>query len=180
MAVFDTETTGLPLHERAPLSKQPRVVEFAAAIYDTGTRKLVREYSTLINPGIPIPEDATKISGITNEMLQAYDVPVFAEVADKIAAIFAEVDISVAHNHPFDRDMIEFDLKRNNLVVGKDFKWPETQICTVEYFKPIFGKRPKLTQVYEMIMGKKLEQTHRALDDVNALAEVCMREEVWK
>lgn len=178
VAIFDTETTGLPLHRRAPLSKQPRIIEFAAAIYDTATRTVVRECSTLINPGVQIEEVITKITGITNDQLQAYDVPVYAEVAKQIADIFAECDISIAHNHPFDKAMVEFELQRMGAGAGA-FAWPELQICTVEHFKPIWGRRPKLTEVYEHVMGKKLEQTHRALDDVHALAEVCLKEEVW-
>lgn len=178
LVVFDTETTGLPLHSRAPLRKQPHVIEFAAAIYDCDTQKLVREYSTLINPGVVVPEEASKISGITQEMVSAYGVPVFAEVYEDIAACFAEADISIAHNHPFDRSMLQFDLERNRLSI-EEFPWCDTQVCTVEWFKPLYGRRAKLTEVYERVMGKKLEQTHRALDDVNALAEVALKEKVW-
>lgn len=177
MAVFDTETTGLPLHKKSPLKKQPRIIEFAAAVYDTSTQKLLYEWSTLINPGIMITEEITKITGITPEQLSAYGVPVYSEVAEKIASIFADCDISVAHNHPFDQAMVEFELMR---MEATEFPWPAHRICTVEHFKPLWGRRPKLTEIYERFMGVPLQQTHRALDDVNALAAVCLQQEVWK
>lgn len=177
MGVFDTETTGLPLHKKAPLKKQPRIIEFAVAIYDTSTMQLVEEWSTLINPGITITEEITKITGITPEQLSAYGVPVYAEVADKIAALMSSCDISVAHNHPFDRALVEFEVMRMG---GTSFPWPAQRICTVEHFKPLWGRRPKLTEVYERFMGEKLEQTHRALDDVNALAQVALKERIWE
>lgn len=178
LLVFDFETTGLTLHARAPLRKQPHAIEFAGAIYDCTTRKLIREYSTLINPGVQVTEEITKITGITQEQVSAYGVPVFAEVEEDIRACFAECDISVAHNHPFDSAIMQFELDRNRVSV-EEFPWCEVQICTVEWFKPLFGRRAKLTEVYERVMGKKLEQTHRALDDVNALAEVALKEKVW-
>ena len=179
LIVFDTETTGLPLHSRAPLKKQPHIIEFAGAIYDTSTQQLVREWSTLINPGVPVTEEITKITGITQEAVSAYGVPVFAEVFEEICAMFAECQISVAHNHPFDKSLLCFDMQRNNFDPASALPWCETEICTVEFFKPLYGRRAKLTEVYERAMGKKLEQTHRALDDVNALAEVAMKEKVW-
>lgn len=178
LAVFDTETTGLPLHRRSPLKKQPRVIEFAAAIYDSSTHKLIDEYVTLINPGITITDEITKITGITPEQLSAYGVPVYSEVEKKIADFLGQADVTIAHNHPFDQLMIELEMMR----LGKpgEFPWPAGKVCTVEYFKPLWGRRPKLTEVYERIMGEPLNQTHRALDDVNALAQVCLKEEVWK
>lgn len=178
LLVFDTETTGLTLHARAPLRKQPHIIEFAAALYDCDTRKLIREYSTLINPGVPVSEEITKITGITQEAVLAYGVPVFAEVQQDIADCFEQADISVAHNHPFDRAMLHFELERGRFAVD-DFPWCDLQVCTVEWFKPLYGRRAKLTEVYERVMGKKLVQTHRALDDVNALAEVALKEQVW-
>lgn len=177
LGVFDTETTGLPLHARAPLKKQPHIIEFAIAIYDTSTLELLEEWSTLINPGVPITEEITKITGITQEQVSAYGVPVYAEVAGKIESLLSGCDISLAHNHPFDQSLVEFEVMR---LGGTFFPWPAQRICTVEHFKPLFGKRPKLTEIYERFMGRKLDQTHRALDDVNALAAVALQERVWE
>ena len=176
LVVFDTETTGLPLHATAPLRKQPHIIEFAAAIYDAETKALIREFTTLLNPGVQVSEEITKITGIKPEDVTAYGVPTFREALADIAACFAECHISVAHNHPFDSGMIRFELERCG---EKSFPWCEAQICTVEHYKPLFGRRPKLTEVHERVLGVKLAQTHRALDDVNALAQIALKDSVW-
>jgi len=45
-------------------------------------------------------------------------------------------------------------------------------ICTVQEYHHLFGKRPKLTALYEHIIGRPLAQTHRALDDAMAVFEI--------
>lgn len=178
LLVFDFETTGLTLHPAAPLHKQPHAIEFAGAIFDTSTGKMVREYSTLINPGVEVSEEITKITGITHAQAHAPGVPSFREVQEELARCFFESDISVAHNHPFDKSILTFELLRASTDPGT-FPWCATQVCTVEWFKPLYGRRAKLTEIYERVMGEKLLQTHRALDDVQALAAVAMKEKVW-
>lgn len=180
LLVFDTETTGLPKPRRVALSKQPRIIEFAAALYDAGTKELLREWSTLINPQQEIEPIITKITGITQAQLDAPGVPLYADVAQQIEAFFREANVSIAHNHYFDKSLVEFELWRT---VGADaaqaFPWP-APVCTVEYFKPLWGRRPKLTEVYAHFMGEPLAQTHRALDDIHALARVALQEGVWQ
>ncbi len=46
----------------------------------------------------------------------------------------------------------------------------------MQEYTPQFGHRPKMTELYENVMGKPLLQTHRALDDVRALYE-CTKED---
>lgn len=179
LLVFDFETTGLTLHPSAPLRKQPHAIEFAGAIYDCGTGSLVREYVTLINPGddVEVSDEITKITGISHAQAHAPGVPTFDEVCNEIADCFRESDISVAHNHPFDSSILQFQLER--MQFSGEFPWCKIQVCTVEWFKPLYGRRAKLTEIYERVMGEKLAQTHRALDDVQALAAVAMKEKVW-
>ena len=42
MIVFDTETTGLPLPETAPLESQPRIIEFAGIKLDHDIKEIDR------------------------------------------------------------------------------------------------------------------------------------------
>lgn len=67
--VFDLETTGV-----SPQSD--KVIEISAVKVRDG--KVVDEFSTLVNPMRSIPYGATKVNGITNEMVA--DKPVFEEV----------------------------------------------------------------------------------------------------
>jgi DNA polymerase III epsilon subunit-like protein len=170
--VFDTETTGLPLPSVMPLDKQPRIIEFGAALVRDG--KVVDSVDFVINPGMPLPEVITKITGLTDADLE--DAPPFGDMLPAIRELFEQADVLVAHNAEFDTTLLKFELKRLGV---EEFPWPKETLCTVQEFTHRFGRRPKLTELYEHSLGKKLEQTHRALDDVMALVEVLNKEEFW-
>ena len=57
--VFDTETTGINVDE-------DRVVQLGAAYYQRGQR-VGPPRAMLVNPGVPIPEGASRVHGITDE-----------------------------------------------------------------------------------------------------------------
>jgi DNA polymerase-3 subunit epsilon len=176
--VFDTETTGVPIHPKARMDAQPRILEFGCALVDEEGR-ILREINLLINPGkIPsnLPKRSNlidkakifKITGIDTDDL--VDEPTFEDVLDQIRPFFEEADQLIAHNLPFDKAMMELDLKRAGV---EDWPWPKVQICTVQEHVEEFGRFMKLLELYEHYTGKPLDQTHRALDDVHALIEVC-------
>jgi DNA polymerase III subunit epsilon len=58
--VIDVETTGLR-------PTQDRIVEVACALVDGG--RIVDRWATLVNPGVPIPQIATSVHGISDEMV---------------------------------------------------------------------------------------------------------------
>ena len=163
--VFDTETTGLPLHPDAPLEKQPKIIELGAALVGSdGT--VVDTFSQLLHPGEDVTEEITKITGITNEQLK--DQPKFGDVLPQLREFFGRGFAVFAHNLPFDKKLLMYDLKR---VACEDFPWPETEYCTIGLHRSIWGRNMKLTELYEHALKKPLPQTHRALDDVQALVE---------
>jgi len=164
IVIFDTETTGLPLPKTGPLDKQPRIIELGAVVVNKDG--VVRELNQMLNPEVEITEEITKITGITNEMLA--DKPTFTDFLPHLKEFFTDTQVLIAHNAPFDKKMLELDLER---VECTDFPWPEQVVCTVQEYHSQFGKRPKLLELYERIMGFPLAQTHRALDDVKALHE---------
>ena len=167
--LIDFETTGLTAPSVADLDKQPRVIEVGVVVYDDGA--LVKEHSELISPGVEISAEITKITGITNDDLKGRRT--FVEVLPTLRQMFADTDFFIAHNAPFDRACLEYELKR---AACDDFPWPPNTICSAQEFTHEFGYRPKLTELYERKMGAPLAQTHRALDDIKALAEVLLKE----
>ncbi len=172
---YDTETTGLTLHPDADYRKQPRIIEFGGALMDMDTGEIVEEASILIHPGELISDEITKITGITNDDLK--DAPTFIQVLPQLRRLFEQATSVVAHNLPFDKAIIRGELKRANVL---DFPWPERELCTVGAYKEFWGYNPKLTLLYEHVMGKPLAQTHRALEDVKAMMEIVRAEELWK
>lgn len=172
--VFDWETTGLTLHPDAPLDKQPRAIEFGGALLDASGAEL-ETASILINPGtLPLPPEIVKITGITDADLT--DAPAFATVLPQLRRLFEQADLCVAHNLPFDRAILRHELARANVA---DFPWPRHELCTVGLYRDHWGRNPRLIELYEAVMGRPLAQTHRALDDVRALAEIVVKERVW-
>jgi DNA polymerase III epsilon subunit family exonuclease len=161
--IFDTETTGLLKPNVTDLKDQPKIIEFGLVVVEDG--KIIGAHNWLINPGELITAEITKITGITNEMLEGK--PEFRQVLGEIEEVFAGADRLICHNAPFDTGMLKNELER----CGRTgFPWPAETICTVQEYRHEFGGRyPKLTALYERKVGKPLEQTHRATDDCEAL-----------
>jgi DNA polymerase-3 subunit epsilon len=90
MAV-DTETTGM-----SP-SYGHRLVEVARVTIHDGV--LGEEWSTLVNPGRAIPEDATRVHGISDSMVAG--APAAAEVGRLLRTACADLPL-VFHNASFD------------------------------------------------------------------------------
>ena len=99
---FDLETTGT-------LPGVDQIVEIGAVRFsETGVPETI--FATLINPGIPMPEGASRVNGITDDMLVGK--PAVHEVLDAFAE-FCGDDILVAHNAPFDAQFLTADLKKH-------------------------------------------------------------------
>jgi len=175
---FDVETTGLPKSRTLPVEQQPKICELGIILFDTDNMSVEAQYSQLINPGIKMPDgimpdgsydkrfDVIKIHGITDEMVAMQ--PPFAEVWKEAWRFFGgRSDYMVAHNLPFDKQLLDWELERMG---WNGFVLPEG-VCTVQEFTHLFGKRPKLTELYERATGKVYEHKHRAIDDTRILLE---------
>lgn len=164
--VFDTETTGLLQPRVVDLNKQPRIIELGLVVVDDG--KCVAKKNWLIHPRCPLPAIITKITGIKD--FDLVDMPNFEEIwPSEIAPCFDGVDCVVAHNLPFDMGMVNNEIAR---IPGLEFAWPKMQVCTVQEYVHLFGRRPTMKELYIHFLGKPLEQTHRAMDDATALMEI--------
>jgi len=76
--VFDTETTGLD-------TEKDRIVEVGAAYFRAGD--LIGPGRTIrVNPGVPIPEEASDVHGIYDA--DVAECPPFSDIADRLIAHF--------------------------------------------------------------------------------------------
>lgn len=99
---FDLETTGT-------LPGVDQIAEIGAVRFDErGVPDLI--FATLINPGIPMPEGASRVNGITDDMLVGK--PLVTDVLDAFAE-FCGDDILVAHNAAFDSQFLLADIKKH-------------------------------------------------------------------
>ena len=88
--VIDTETTGLS-------STKDNLIEVAAIKFEDWTP--IEKFNTLINPGKPIPADASAVNNITDEMVS--NAPTFSQIIDSLDSFVGKYNI-VGHNLPFD------------------------------------------------------------------------------
>ena len=192
--IFDVETTGLPV-KGGTLEQQPCITEFGAKYLDDDG-STIRTVNQLIFPGTKIwdndikrftdkiPKYPTKLNGIAIEHL--IGKPTFFEALPFINEFFHGADVLIAHNASYDVGVLKDELSRISITKGlascvvglaEDFPFPKTTICTkLEYTHLNGGRWPKLEVLYEMIMNKPLVQTHRALDDVNAVHEIIVED----
>ncbi len=94
--LFDLETTGISW-------EKDEVVEISAVKVKDG--EVVDEFSSLVNPGMPIPYYASEVNGITDDMVA--DSPTFDKVLGEFLE-FAGDAVLVGHNiHTFDMKFIQ-------------------------------------------------------------------------
>lgn len=87
---LDTETTGL--------GDDDKIVEISIVDNDG-----VVLFDTLVNPEMPIPDQASSIHGITDEMVK--DAPRFVELAERIWGIVDDRQV-IIYNAKYDTKMI--------------------------------------------------------------------------
>ena len=170
MIIFDLETTGLLAPSCSPLEKQPKIIEIGA--YNVTNEDSI---SQLINPNEKLVPKITKITGIKDEELLGK--PTFKDFLPTLAAFFQGSKTVIAHNAPFDCGVLRVELERCG---DLDFPWPKRTVCTVQEYRAKFGYRPKLGQLYKKLTGEKLNQTHRAIEDVMALYEALKQDKFFE
>ncbi|MFB7147649.1 3'-5' exonuclease [Agrobacterium deltaense] len=153
--ILDTETTGLD-------HRTDEIIEIGVITFtfdDNGTiGDVTGIYGGLRQPGIAIPEEITRLTGITDEMVAGQSIDM-----DRLTSLVARADLIIAHNAGFDRPFCEA-------------------------FSPIFRDKAWACSVSEIdwrtrgFEGNKLgyligqsgyfHDGHRAVDDCFALLEV--------
>ena len=152
---YDTETTGIR-------SDKDRIIELAA--YDPVD---MRTFCQFINPGIPIPREATAIHKISDEMVA--DAPSFATVIEAFIAFCPEDTVLIAHNNDaFDQLFLEAEFKRAGLSMP-----PFQFIDSLKWARKYRNDLPRHSlQFLREAYGFPANQAHRALDDVTVLHQV--------
>ena len=104
---FDLETTGTKPQE-------DMVVEIGAVMFDGG--QAVKGYGTLIDPGRPIPADASAVNAITDDMVRGK--PRISDILSDFAEFCGDLPL-VAHNAPFDYKFLLDDIKLHQSAAPK-------------------------------------------------------------
>lgn len=154
-SIIDIETTG-------GAKKDTKITEIAIILHNG--KEVVKEFATLINPECEIPKFITRLTGISNEMVQK--APKFYEVAKQIIELTQDT-VFVAHNVGFDYSIIRKEFKE----LGYDYRRPH--LCTVRSSRYILpGHNSYSLGKLSADLGIQLENRHRALGDTKATAEL--------
>jgi DNA polymerase-3 subunit epsilon len=151
----DVETTGTS-------PARARVTEVGVVSVETeGAETRVEEWSSLVNPGVPIPSDIQWLTGITDAMVRA--APPFAELAAELAARLHGA-VFVAHNARFDYGFLRAEFAR----CGVRFRAPT--LCTVRLSRLLYPDRgPHSLDAIVARFDLDTKDRHRALGDARLL-----------
>lgn len=193
--VFDTETTGLPqtkIISPDTLHQWPSIVQFSYVIYDLSLNDIVesKDYVIKVPESILIPEESTKIHGITNEMCTSKGI-LIETVLNEFFYYLRDVDSIIGHNISFDINMIKTELLR--IINNKKLTYEQLKIykynlhyitnyknvcCTLQdsikfcniqginkFGKP-YLKYPKLIELHEKLFNSSPNNLHNSFNDI--------------
>lgn len=155
---FDLETTGIDV-------VTSRIVQIALIqVFEDGSS---REWDTLVNPTIHIPQATTAVHGITDDMVK--DAPTFQELAPLLAPLFQDADLAGYNSTRFDVPMILEEFMRAG------YRMDFSQHVLLDAHRIFTQKEPRtLTAAYRFYCDGELMDAHTAIADTRAAAEVLL------
>ncbi len=153
---FDLETTGVNI-------TKDRIVEISyIKVFPNGQEQ---EKTIRVNPGMPIPPEATAIHHITDEDVK--DKPLFKDIAKDLSHVFEGCDIAGFNSNRFDIPLLMEEFLR----AGVNFDISKRKFIDIQ---TIFHKMEQRTLVaaYKFYCNKDLNDAHSASADTRATYEV--------
>lgn len=149
--IVDLETTG----GRATFD---RITEVGLVEIDEAG---VREWSTLVNPGVRIPPMIERLTGITNAMVA--EAPTFGDIAAELHARL-QGRLFIAHNVRFDHGFLRNEFQRAGL------RFNPQLLCTVRLSRALYPHEER-HGLDALIARHRLamDERHRALADARAV-----------
>lgn len=161
---FDTETTGVNV-------ETDRIVTATCALVGASGVKSIRNW--LINPGVPIPDEASKIHGITTEKAQADGrdpVEALSEIAQVLTDAWYDGAVLVAMNAAFDLSILLYEFERHRLPGVRMGPVIDPLVLDRHYDKYRKGKR-NLAALAEHY-GVRLDNAHSSEGDALAAGRI--------
>jgi DNA polymerase III epsilon subunit len=159
--IFDVETTGL-----SPADGD-RIVEIAAVKVKGG--KAVDKFHSLVNPQRSMPSQATQVNNITDEMLTS--APVAADILPQMIHFIGGACVA-GHNVRFDLNFLCYELA----LVGRRLNDQTPAVDTLKMARDLlpYLSNHKLAYLARSL-GVVVDQTHRAMADVDLTVAVFLR-----
>ncbi len=144
-----------------------RIIELGAHRVHAG--KIVGDFQTLVNPGVPLPRFIAALTGISDQMLTT--APKFADIVDAWLD-FAGDAVLVAHNATFDLALLNQEIAR----VYPGSRMRNADLCTVKLARRLLRHLDShsLDALAEHF-GLEIAERHRAAADARATAHLLLR-----
>lgn len=167
IVMFDFETTGVDTATCMPVS-------VAAVRFEQGEE--VEAYYSLLNPGIPIPEGASKIHGITDE--QVADAPQLVDAIGEIEVVAADAVPGGYNGETFDKPILHrFAVAQYCPLLDPAQRWidPLIMIRKIDRFAAGRGRHKLALACARWGVPFAEAEQHNALGDVRALGRLLYR-----
>lgn len=153
---FDLETTGIS-------ATKDRIVQLGyIKVMPNGSEE---QGNFFINPEMHIPEEASAIHHITDEMVA--DKPTFKQMAGKLEQIFKGCDVAGYNSNRFDVPLLVEEFLRAGV------KYDISKVRFIDVQNIFYKKEPRtLVAAYRFYCGKELDGAHSADCDIRATYEV--------
>ncbi len=159
LCFFDIEATGLSVI-------RDRILQIGIIKYFADGRA-PEALNMIINPGIPISEEAMQVHGILPK--DVANKPTFQQVAQKIHAFIGNADLAGYNSNRFDIPMLMEEFDR----AGLEFDITRRRMIDVQ--RIFYKMEPRtLKAALKFYCDKDIEDAHDAMADVRATVEVFM------
>ena len=139
---------------------------------ENGVRTELEVMDLYIRNRKPIDPGASKVNHITEESLIEMGAPTEADAFPRIRDFFADCDVFIAYNEPFDYGMMEALYMRN----GDTFRPPlrfDVMVMNIDLFSMYKQTSRKLGDVAKSLcVVDGTEEFHNALDDIRVTVKV--------
>jgi DNA polymerase-3 subunit epsilon len=157
LCFFDIESTGLNVI-------RDRIVQIAFIKYHADGSP-PEERCELVNPGIPISEEAMQVHGITPDMVR--NKPLFQQIAQDIFDFIGDADLAGYNSNRFDVPLLMEEFAR----AGLDFDLTNRRLVDVQ--RIFYKMEPRTLQAaVRFYCNREFNEAHDALEDVRATVEV--------
>ena len=158
LAYVDLETTGTS-------TTSDRITE--VAIVRTEHGELTERWSSLVDPGVPIPDHIQQLTGITGGMVGG--APAIGQLLPEVQRLLDGAAL-VAHNARFDTGFLRHEFRRREL----SFDYPV--LCTVRLSRALYPQHrhynlDALIHRHDLSVSDR----HRAMADARVLPQLVER-----
>lgn len=166
LGVFDLETTGIDVTTSRIVTANVSVIDADGAV--------VRRSDWIADPGVPIPEQASRIHGVTTERARAEGRPaaeVVREVVAELGSLFSSGVPVVVYNAPYDLSLLHNEAVRHGIAPLAEPR-PVIDPLVIDKAVDRYRRGKRTLDAVSAHYGVELLDAHEAASDAIAAGRV--------